>query len=160
MVSFLIGGHPCAQTVRTKVAAALWLVCARGNAPRAARGSVCAVAQTAQVSAAVRYSPNFFANSGNAWYKWASVTVPMPFIHVNDNVAFKAFGTIGNQYVERNINYGIPNDNYWDWQLGAVVSVYGFDISAAYTDTNVDVAGCLGTQNCQGRIILGISKAF
>ncbi len=47
----------------------------------------------AQVSAAVRYSPNFFANSGNAWYKWASVTVPMPFIHVNDNVAFKAFGT-------------------------------------------------------------------
>ena len=25
----------------------------------------------AQVSAAVRYSPNFFANSGNAWYKWA-----------------------------------------------------------------------------------------
>jgi uncharacterized protein (TIGR02001 family) len=114
----------------------------------------------AQVSAAVRYSPNFFANSGNAWYKWASVTVPMPFIHVNDNVAFKAFGTIGNQYVERNINYGIPNDNYWDWQLGLVVSVYGFDLSAVYTGTNLSVQDCLGTQNCASRVILGIAKAF
>jgi len=72
----------------------------------------------------------------------------------------KVFGNVGNQYVERFANYGIPQNNYWDWQLGAVVSVYGFDISAAYTDTNVDVQGCLNTQNCQGRIILGISKAF
>ena len=114
----------------------------------------------AQLSAAVRYSPNFYANSGVAWYKWAQVTVPLPFIKVNENVAFKLFGNVGNQYVERFANYGIPQNNYWDWQLGAVVSVYGFDISAAYTDTNVDVAGCLNTQNCQGRIILGISKAF
>ncbi|MGQ0582989.1 MAG: TorF family putative porin [Reyranella sp.] len=114
----------------------------------------------AQFSAAVRYSPNFFANSGIAWYKWAQVTVPLPFIKVNENVAFKVFGNIGNQYVERFANYGIPTNNYWDWQLGAVVSVYGFDISAAYTDTNIDVQGCLNTLNCQGRIILGISKAF
>lgn len=114
----------------------------------------------AQLSAAVRYSPNFYANSGIAWYKWAQVTVPLPFIKVNDNVAFKLFGNIGNQYVERFANYGIPTNNYWDWQLGAVVSVYGFDISAAYTDTNVDVQGCLGSQNCQGRVIIGISKAF
>lgn len=114
----------------------------------------------AQLSAAVRYSPNFYANSGIAWYKWAQVTVPLPFIKVNDNVAFKVFGNVGNQYVERFANYGIPTNNYWDWQLGLVVSVYGFDLSAAYTDTNVDVQGCLNTQNCQGRIILGVSKAF
>jgi len=95
----------------------------------------------AQVSAAVRYSPNFFANSGNAWYKWASVTVPMPFLYVNENVAFKAFGTIGNQSVERFANYGIPNDNYWDWQLGATATVWGVDLTVAYTDTNIDVAG-------------------
>jgi uncharacterized protein (TIGR02001 family) len=114
----------------------------------------------AQVSAAVRYSPNFFANSGNAWYKWASVTVPLPFIQVNENVAFKAFGTIGNQYVERFANYGIPNNNYWDWQLGLVISVYGFDLSAAYTGTNLSVQDCLGTQNCASRVIVGISKTF
>lgn len=114
----------------------------------------------AQLQAAVRYSPNFFANSGIAWYKWAQVTVPFSFIKVNENVALKGFANAGNQYVERFANYGIPTDNYWDWQIGLVLSVYGFDISAAYTDTNVDVAGCLNTQNCQGRVIFGISKSF
>ena len=114
----------------------------------------------AQLNLAVRYSPNFFANSGVAWYKWAQVNVPLPFIKVNENVAFKAFGSIGNQYVERFTNYGIPNDNYWDWQLGLVVSVYGFDLSAAYTGTNLSVQDCLGTQNCASRVIVGISKSF
>lgn len=114
----------------------------------------------AQLSAAVRYSPNFFANSGAAWYKWAQVTVPFSFIHINENVALKGFANVGNQYVERFANYGIPSNNYWDWQVGLVLSVYGFDLSAAYTDTNIDVAGCLGTQNCTGRVIIGISKSF
>lgn len=114
----------------------------------------------AQLSAAVRYSPNFFANSGAGWYKWAQVTVPFSFIHINENVALKGFANVGNQYVERFANYGIPSNNYWDWQVGLVLSVYGFDLSAAYTDTNIDVAGCLGTQNCTGRVIIGISKSF
>ena len=60
----------------------------------------------AQLQGAVRYSPNFFANSGIAWYKWGQFTVPLSFIKLNENVAFKLFGTIGNQYVERFTNYG------------------------------------------------------
>jgi uncharacterized protein (TIGR02001 family) len=115
------------------------------------------------LSAALRYSPNFFANSGNAWYKWAQATVPLPFVNFKlfgDPVTAKLFGTIGNQYVERNINYGIPNNDYWDWQLGATVTVYGVDLTLAYTDTNIDVAGCGNTQNCQGRVIFSISKMF
>ena len=113
-----------------------------------------------QLSGAIRYSPNFFANSGIAWYKWAQAVVPLPFIDFNENIAFKVFGTIGNQYVERNANYGIPNDNYWDWQIGLTVTVYGFDLTVAYTDTNIDVPGCLGTYNCEARAIFSISKTF
>jgi len=112
------------------------------------------------ISGAVRYSPNFFANSGNAWYKWAQAVVPLPFIKINENVSFKVFGTIGNQSVERFVNYGIPNDNYWDWQLGATATVWGVDLTVAYTDTNIDVAGCLNTQNCQSRTIFSVSKTF
>ena len=114
----------------------------------------------AQVSAAVRYSPNFFANSGNAWYKWGQVTVPLSFIKVNENVAFKLFGTIGNQYVERYTFYGVPSDNYWDWQIGLTASVYGFDLTIAYVDTNIDVQGCLNTYNCEARAIFTLSKSF
>jgi len=112
------------------------------------------------ISGAVRYSPNFFAASGNAWYKWAQVVVPLPFIRINDDVSFKLFGTIGNQSVERFANYGLPNDNYWDWQLGATATVWGVDLTVAYTDTNIDVAGCLNTYNCEGRVIFSVSKTF
>ncbi|MFO1163483.1 MAG: TorF family putative porin [Reyranellaceae bacterium] len=114
----------------------------------------------AQLSAALRYSPNFFANSGNAWYKWGQVAVPLPFIKLNENVAFKLFGTIGNQYVERFANYGIPWNNYWDWQVGFTVNVYGVDLTIAYVDTNIDVEQCGNTYNCAARAIFTISKSF
>jgi uncharacterized protein (TIGR02001 family) len=112
------------------------------------------------VSGAIRYSPNFFGNSGVGWYKWAQATVPLPFIRIHDEVSFKLFGTIGSQYVERPVNYGIPNNDYWDWQLGVTATVYGVDLTMAYTDTNIDVRGCLGTQNCEGRVIFSVSKTF
>jgi uncharacterized protein (TIGR02001 family) len=112
------------------------------------------------LSGAVRYSPNFFANSGIAWYKWAQAVVPLPFININENVSFKVFGTIGNQYVERFTNYGIPWNNYWDWQIGLTMTLYGFDLTLAYTDTNIDYQGCLSTYNCQARAIFMVSKTF
>jgi uncharacterized protein (TIGR02001 family) len=114
----------------------------------------------AQLSAAIRYSPNFFANSGVAWYKWGQVSVPLSFIKINENVSFKAFGTVGNQYVERFTNYGIGNNNYWDWQLGLTATVYGFDLTIAYVDTNLDVPNCGATMNCDARAIFTVSKSF
>ena len=110
----------------------------------------------AAVTGAVRYSPNFFANSGEAWYKWGQIAVPLPFLKVNENVSFKAFGTLGNQYVQTFTNFGIPSNNYWDWQAGLIVSFYGFDFTAAYTGTNLSVQDCLGTQNCASRVIVGL----
>jgi uncharacterized protein (TIGR02001 family) len=112
------------------------------------------------LSGAVRYSPNFFANSGRAWYKWAQAVVPLPFININENVSFKVFGTLASQYVEKPVNYGIPNNDYWDWSLGLTVTVYGFDLSIAYVDTNIDVPGCLNTYNCEARAIFTVSKTF
>lgn len=114
----------------------------------------------AQVSGAVRYSPNFYANSGIAWYKWGQVVAPLSFIKFNENIAFKVFGTIGNQYVERFTNYGIGNNNYWDWQIGLTATVWGIDLTVAYIDTNLDVAGCANTMNCDARAIFTISKTF
>jgi uncharacterized protein (TIGR02001 family) len=114
----------------------------------------------AQLSGAIRYSPNFFGNSGNAWYKWGQLTVPLPFIKINDQISFKLFGTLGNQYVERYANYGIPNDNYWDWQAGAMASIYGFDLSVAYVSTNLSYTDCANTAKCAGRAIVSIGKTF
>ena len=114
----------------------------------------------AQLQGAVRYSPNFFANSGAAWYKWGSLTVPLSFIKINENVAFKVFGTVGNQYVERFANYGIGYDNYWDWQVGLGVTAWGVDLSVAWVSTNLNQATCGATMNCDSRAIFMISKTF
>ena len=114
----------------------------------------------AQLQGAVRYSPNFYANSGNAWYKWASLTVPLTFIKINENVTFKLFGTVGNQAVERFANYGIGYNNYWDWQIGLGATVWGVDLSIAWVDTNLDSSTCAGTMNCDSRAIFMISKTF
>lgn len=113
-----------------------------------------------QLTAGLHYSPDFFGASGVAWYKQLLATVPLNFIKVNDNLSFKAFGSIGSQYVEKNALYGIPNNDYWDWQLGITMTAFTVDFSLAYTDTNIDVAGCAGTYNCEARAIFTVSKAF
>lgn len=113
-----------------------------------------------QLSGAVRYSPNFYANSGIAWYKWGQLTVPLNFIKINENITMKLFGTIGNQYVERFANYGIGFNNYWDWQVGLGVTAWGFDLSVAYVDTNLTVPNCFNTMNCDARAIFMVSKTF
>lgn len=114
----------------------------------------------AQLQGALRYSPNFFGNSGSAWYKWGSLTMPLSFIKLNENVAFKVFGTVGNQYVERFANYAIGADNYWDWQVGLGVTAWGVDLSLAWVSTNLNQATCGATMNCDSRAIFMISKTF
>ncbi len=116
--------------------------------------------EVVQLNGKVRYSPNSFGNSGNAWNKRVQVAVPLPFLHVNENVSFSAYGTLGNQWVDRHLNYGIPSNDYWYWTLGLVTTAYGFDFTVAYTDTTIDIAGCGNTTNCQGRVIVSVGKTF
>ena len=113
-----------------------------------------------QAKAAVYYSPNFYANSGDAWYKWGQITIPLRFVQINENVSFRLFGSLGNQYVGRFPSYEIGVDNYWDWQIGLAANVYGFDLAVAYVDTNLGVANCANTRNCEARVVFTFSKAF
>ena len=113
-----------------------------------------------QVGGRLHYSPQAIADSGRSWSERVLLSVPLPFLKVNENVALKVYGSLGNQSVERYLQYGIPSPDYWYWQAGLVVSAYGLDITVAYTDTSIDVAGCGYTTNCQGRVILGVTKAF
>ena len=108
----------------------------------------------------VRYSPNSFSNSGNSWNKRALLSVPLPFLKVSENFAFKAYGTLGNIWAERYLDYGIPSSDYWYWQIGFVTSAYGLDVTIAYTDTSIDPAGCGNTSYCSGRVFASVTKTF
>lgn len=114
----------------------------------------------AQLGARIRFSPQSFGDSGKSWSERVLLSVPLPFLKVNENVTLKIYGTVGNQSAERFLQYGIPSPDYWFWGAGLIVSAYGLDITVAYTDTSIDVAGCGNTTNCQGRFLVGITKAF
>ena len=114
----------------------------------------------AQLGARIRFSPQSFGDSGKSWSERALLSVPLPFLKVNENVTLKIYGTVGNQSAERFLQYGIPSPDYWFWGAGLIVGAYGLDITVAYTDTSIDVAGCGNTTNCQGRFLVGITKAF
>ncbi len=113
-----------------------------------------------RLSGTLAYSPSYYADSGAAWYKQAEVSVPLKFIPLDEGIALKAFASVGNQYIERYLNSGLPGDNYWDWEIGLRARVFQVDMALSYVDTNLDVAGCSNTRNCEGRVILKMSKTF
>ena len=110
----------------------------------------------AVLSGRLRFSPNSFANSGWEFNKRALLAVPFKF----EKVSFKAYGSIGNLWVERYLQYGIPSPDYWYWQVGVVTSAFGLDLTLAYTDTNIEPSGCGNTNNCAARIFASITKTF
>jgi len=99
-----------------------------------------------QVSGRVRWSDNYSGGSGQTWNKRARISVPLDFLKtLADGVSFRAYGTLGNFWIERPLNYGIDRNDYWYWQVGIVTSVWGLDVNLAYTATDIPPAGCLGT---------------
>ncbi len=112
-----------------------------------------------ELAGRLRYSPNSFGGSGDSWNKRALLTVPLDFIKLG-GAKFKAYGSIGNIWVERFRRYGLPSQDYWYWQTGLVTSVFGLDLTIAYTDTSIDPAGCGNTAYCSGRVFVSLTKSF
>ena len=112
------------------------------------------------VDAGLSWAPEYYAFSGNSWYKEAEVTVPLRFIRLGGDFQLKAFASIGNQYIERYFNNGLPGDNYWNWEIGLRAQLKSVLVTLSYVDTSLDVAGCSNSRNCEGRVIAKMTKTF
>jgi uncharacterized protein (TIGR02001 family) len=112
-----------------------------------------------QVGAKVNWSPNYFANSGSAWYKSAFVTVPLPFVNKwNKDLSAKLTGTIGHQSIARNANFGSPD--YLDFTAGITVTAFTIDFTAQVIGTSLKNSECGATNFCKVRPYFSISKSF
>jgi len=101
-------------------------------------------------SLSLNYSPEFFADSGDALYYAAAVDVPLPY-----DLSLSAH--IGHQNIEDNAAYGVPN--YTDWAVGLGYNFRGFDLSAQYVDTDLkEPSEC--ADGCSERVIFSISRSF
>lgn len=103
-------------------------------------------------SASVNYSPEYFGDSGDAFYYSLGLDIP-----VTDSFGVSAHG--GYQTIDDNVAFGIGDDSYLDWSLGLNYTYADFDFSLAYVDTNLDEPSeC--ADGCDARVIFGISKSF
>ncbi len=109
----------------------------------------------AALSASVNYSPDYFANSGHAFYTAAYLDVPLSFLPFDTTLS----ANIGHQTIEDEARFGITEDSYIDYGIGLTANVEGFDVSLKYVDTNLDEPSeC--ADNCDSRVIVSISKSF
>jgi len=103
-----------------------------------------------------RYSPDYYASSGNASYFGAGATVPLPFF---TDFTPALMGEVAHQNIKKNATFGTPD--YTTWMLGASMTAYTLTFTAQYFDTNLKRAECFGgTDLCDERFVLTVSKSF
>lgn len=100
----------------------------------------------AAVTASYNYSPDYFADSGNAHYPKFQVDVP-----VGKYLTLSAY--IARQYVEKNVNFALPD--YTEWNVKAATKLAGFDLFVMYTDTNIQ-----NVDAAADMVLFGIGRSF
>lgn len=106
-------------------------------------------------SVSVNYSPEYFGDSGDAFYYAAAVGVPLP----ND---FTLGAHVGLQTIDDEAAFfgtSSPEGSYKDWSVSLGYTLSGFDLSLQYVDTDLDEPSeC--ADGCDGRAIFGVSRSF
>lgn len=102
------------------------------------------------VKYSINYSPEFYADSGEALYnKLSAETSFYPNMKLSSYIA--------KQDVEDNAAYTF--DDYYEWGFGATYSFVDVaDVSLNYVSTNLSEADC--ASGCSGTVILSVSKTF
>ena len=108
--------------------------------------------KTFNVTGGFNYSPDYFAESGEAVYVYGDIGVPLP----ND---FILSGHVGHQAIETNAAFGTPD--YLDWNIGIARTFGHFTFKVAYLDTDLSKAQCFGgTSFCNGTAMFTVSSSF
>ena len=101
----------------------------------------------------VAWSPNFYYESGSAFYLEGGVDVALP-------AEFTLSGRYGYQWIDRNTRYGAPD--YGNWSVAVSREVFaGFTLTVGYYDTNLSKTECFaGTKYCDARAMVTLSRIF
>ncbi|WP_160000673.1 TorF family putative porin [Roseomonas sp. 18066] len=106
-----------------------------------------------KVMATAAWSPNFYYESGSAFYAEGGADVTLPF-------GFTLAGRYGYQWIERNSRYGAPDYSNWSVAVSREV-VGGFTLTVGYYDTDLSKSECFaGTKLCDSRAMATLSRAF
>lgn len=103
------------------------------------------------------YSPNYFAQSGVAWYSWLGVSYK-----IADDLS--ASGNVGHQSVHEWDSIGMSGFPYVNWDLGLTATRGPFALDVRYITTTLSGRQCALTEGgahwCQGAIVAALSYTF
>jgi uncharacterized protein (TIGR02001 family) len=104
------------------------------------------------------YSPDFFANTGDAINIPLNVSIPIPL--GSDTFGLSVSGQLGyNKYTNAGVFWDGIHDDYLNWNIGATLAITGwFNIDARYHDTNLDSTFC--HKLCDSRFTVMISRSL
>ena len=101
----------------------------------------------AAASLSLNYSPDNFGESGDAYYTKLGVDVP-----VGKYLTLSAYGA--RQMIDKEAVFGAPD--YWEWNFSGAVNVAGFDLSLAYSDTDIPNA----SDSAGPTVIFTVARSF
>ncbi|MCF8467205.1 MAG: TorF family putative porin [Sneathiella sp.] len=100
------------------------------------------------VNGGVNYSPNYFGNSGDAFYTHGGVDIPLgPY--------FTLSGNVGYQTIDDNAAWG--TDDYTDYSVSLSTEIAGFGLSVGWTDTDLPSSQC---SDLCGNVVVALSRSF
>jgi uncharacterized protein (TIGR02001 family) len=109
----------------------------------------------ASASAKISYSPEYFADTGDATYVELGVDIP-----VGNHFTVNLHG--GYQWIDDNAGFGA--DDYFDYLVGVSFSLIGLDFQVAYVGTDLDDSNENSSSNCFrsscSTVIASVSKSF
>jgi uncharacterized protein (TIGR02001 family) len=105
------------------------------------------------LGASVAFSPDFFAASGDGLWLGGEASVGIP------GTPLTLDGSIGQQTIEINENFGTPD--YMAWTAGVGAEVFGVDLGATVAGTDLDEDDCFGGMElCSTRVILSVGRGM
>jgi len=107
------------------------------------------------VGAKVYYSPDFFGETGDAYYIDGHLNFALPY-------DFSLNTHVGHQYIDKgNVNNPGASVDYTDWKVGLSKDLFGFGLDVSYTDTaDAQSAGLCSHSTCGSKVTFTISRGF
>jgi uncharacterized protein (TIGR02001 family) len=105
------------------------------------------------------YSPDFFANAGDAINIPINVSVPIPL--GSDTWGLSVSGQLGyNKFTTTGVTWDGIHDDYLNWNVGLTVAITNwFNVDLRYHDTNLNKAYCK-VSRCDSQFTFMVSRTF
>jgi uncharacterized protein (TIGR02001 family) len=111
-------------------------------------------------SARLRWSNDGLGHVGQTLNARVLFSTPLSFLKLPFDASMRVYGSLGSMYVTYPDLIGLPRNDYQYWQAGLVTSIWGLDVTVAYTDTSLEPTGCGNTYACAPRVFVAVSKVF